>query len=594
MPATHHFKMLARSEPPGTTTAGPSGEQNGSSGPATNNHHVNGSGSARQDRMQVNVQRWKDLSGCLFAPDISSNNNHSNKEGQENKNNLAQRPPTLLSFESIKKEDAPSSNGKIKSNNGSPSKNISSISRKTIVVPSNGHKSTSSPSSKSITTIKHRHKKIKIKSGQVPVDDDQPDSDGFSSPDDPGCSGHKPRIDEPTPRALAIEPVPTQLPSPPVNHRSSDDTNVFDYKQSLVKETDSLFHRLRLARCSNECLYKNPPFQGKIPTFFKSKINSVVFTECKYCASLTMIHSYIVERVMDSNPDRTNIRPLIDLSQNLSSLAAGKKDSEHLEPSVKKMDTNNNFTGLTRNAPNDDQTSKSPSSLSHSMISMSTQTNGCSNNTVRPVLDVIVKREDGAPSQQPSADSRKVRTSNVRIQCKMDQYLSTQLKHLPSAISLSLKTPRLPLPSSRLVHLRYGRYYRVEYCPNGFAKSLHLYWDEIAHLDPAQLDELATEFLKESFHEDKPGVATYVISIVHNGASYMPDWLEWMANKEPSLAVKAGVLGQSDIETTTLSNYRDKVSCIWNFGIEIHFHLSRFMRTTSMVHSAMDHSTKSP
>ncbi|KAH7644464.1 round spermatid basic protein 1-like protein [Dermatophagoides farinae] len=122
-------------------------------------------------------------------------------------------------------------------------------------------------------------------------------------------------------------------------------------------------------------------------------------------------------------------------------------------------------------------------------------------------------------------------------------------------------TPRLPMPAAELQNLRYGKYFRVEQCPNGYAKVLHLYWDEIAHLDRQQKLELAAEYMKESFREVKPNVSAYVISIIHNAAYYMPDWLEWLSDTNPNLAVKAGKLGQSgsDIETTTMTKYRQQV-----------------------------------
>lgn len=157
---------------------------------------------------------------------------------------------------------------------------------------------------------------------------------------------------------------------------------------------------------------------------------------------------------------------------------------------------------------------------------------------------------------------RRKSVSNVRIQCKMDQYLSSRLQSLPPSISLSLLTPRLPLPAPDLLNLKYGKYYRVEHYPNGMAKVLHLYWDEIIHLTVEEKNEMALEFLKESFREEATNVAKYVISIVHNAASYMPDLLEYFADAEPHLTVKAGVLGHSgsDIETTTMQTYRDNVS----------------------------------
>jgi hypothetical protein len=176
-------------------------------------------------------------------------------------------------------------------------------------------------------------------------------------------------------------------------------------------------------------------------------------------------------------------------------------------------------------------------------------------------MNKLMKQSSKQLTSSMCAKCRRKSVSNVRIQCKMDQYLSSRIQSLPASISLSLLTPRLPLPASDLLNLKYGKYYRVEHYPNGMAKILHLYWDEIIHLSLEEKNELSQEFLKESFREETPNVAKYVISVVHNAASYLPDLLEWFASHEPNLTVKAGVLGHSgsDIETTTMQTYRDNV-----------------------------------
>lgn len=165
--------------------------------------------------------------------------------------------------------------------------------------------------------------------------------------------------------------------------------------------------------------------------------------------------------------------------------------------------------------------------------------------------------------------SNRKQYSNVRIQCKVEQYIAAQIRKMPPSLSLSLLTPRLPFPSPELSHLKYYKYYRIEQCPNGYAKVLHLYWDEIVHLNREQRLELAKEFLVESFREEKPNEAVYVMSIVHNAASYMPDWLDWMADNDPTLTVKAGVLGHSgsDIETTNMNRYKENVIVSHSFHL---------------------------
>lgn len=151
--------------------------------------------------------------------------------------------------------------------------------------------------------------------------------------------------------------------------------------------------------------------------------------------------------------------------------------------------------------------------------------------------------------------------SNVRIQCKIDQYLSNKLSQLPDDIRLSILMPRTILPSSDLNYCKYERFYKVEEHPNGGAKTLHLYYDEIAHFDQAEIEAIAREFVIEAFREESPGVARFVMSVIHNAASYLPDLMEYFADSNPQLSVKMGVMGHSgsDIETTTMSQYRENV-----------------------------------
>lgn len=113
------------------------------------------------------------------------------------------------------------------------------------------------------------------------------------------------------------------------------------------------------------------------------------------------------------------------------------------------------------------------------------------------------------PSTSPGKCSRcrKKQMCNVRIQCKMEQYLSSRLNHMKRELSLSMRIPRPPLPAHELSHLRFGKFYRVEEHANGGAKLLRLYWDEIAHLAPQERLELAQEFLREGFREEPVGAA---------------------------------------------------------------------------------------
>ncbi|KAJ8986278.1 hypothetical protein NQ317_009988 [Molorchus minor] len=108
--------------------------------------------------------------------------------------------------------------------------------------------------------------------------------------------------------------------------------------------------------------------------------------------------------------------------------------------------------------------------------------------------------------------------------------------------------------------LKFRKYYHIETHTNGGAKILRMYHDEIKHLTPNETKDLALEFFKLAFEEDKEGHATFVLAVVHGSATYLPDILTYMADNYPGLTVKNGLLSKSsDIETTTLSAYNENV-----------------------------------
>ncbi|KAL1417083.1 hypothetical protein MTO96_027139 [Rhipicephalus appendiculatus] len=92
-------------------------------------------------------------------------------------------------------------------------------------------------------------------------------------------------------------------------------------------------------------------------------------------------------------------------------------------------------------------------------------------------------------------------------------------------------------------HMRLGRFVRREVHPNGGGEVLHLYWDEICHLEPSDMMRLAKDFLKETFYEDPPGVARYVMGIVHGAAHGMPDFVDYFAEHHPNLGGQVRCVG---------------------------------------------------
>ena len=114
--------------------------------------------------------------------------------------------------------------------------------------------------------------------------------------------------------------------------------------------------------------------------------------------------------------------------------------------------------------------------------------------------------------------------------------------------------------NTNMSYLKYGRFYHIEVHPNGGASIVHMYQDELDTLKPEEMEELVNEFFELVFSEDENGFAFHVMGVVHDGARYLPDLLEHMAENYSNLTVKSGVLGRNnDIETCTMMQYYDQV-----------------------------------
>ncbi|XP_032679081.1 uncharacterized protein LOC116847802 [Odontomachus brunneus] len=178
---------------------------------------------------------------------------------------------------------------------------------------------------------------------------------------------------------------------------------------------------------------------------------------------------------------------------------------------------------------------------------------------------------------------RNIKRASIGVQCKRDRHVLSSLSGKPMSMSFSkstndnlrlnlqtknYKTLHSPVVKSELLEgLKYKKYIHIETYPNGGASVVHMYQDEIDSLSHEQTEELAQEYFKVVFGEDENGNAHHVMGIVHNAAAYLPDLLDYMANTYPTLTVKNGVLGRnSDIETTTMVQYKDQVCKSYNNG----------------------------
>ncbi|XP_014245007.1 round spermatid basic protein 1-like protein isoform X2 [Cimex lectularius] len=166
---------------------------------------------------------------------------------------------------------------------------------------------------------------------------------------------------------------------------------------------------------------------------------------------------------------------------------------------------------------------------------------------------------------------QRLKKASIGVQCRRDKSLG---KYITSDSLFKLMnhiSKEVTLFQPMLDSLKYGRLIRIETHPNGGASVVHLYQEELNSLSSSEIKELAKEFFKVVFGEDENGSAHNVMGIVHNAASYLPDLLDYMADNYPNLTVKNGILGRSsDIETTTMIQYRDQVYKNYAYGTVRH------------------------
>ncbi|XP_022647445.1 round spermatid basic protein 1-like isoform X2 [Varroa destructor] len=157
---------------------------------------------------------------------------------------------------------------------------------------------------------------------------------------------------------------------------------------------------------------------------------------------------------------------------------------------------------------------------------------------------------------------RTAKMRNCSVQCKRERTSTLVL----GVNDKGLQTPRFP-ETVEFEHYKFGRFFRRERHCNGGADILHLYLDEIKHLNEDDMHRLVKDYLRETFRESPQGTAKYVLSVIHNGAAYLPDLVQYFADNQPTMAVKCGILGRnSDIETTTMREFKDLVDRTYSCG----------------------------
>ena len=174
--------------------------------------------------------------------------------------------------------------------------------------------------------------------------------------------------------------------------------------------------------------------------------------------------------------------------------------------------------------------------------------------------------------QQNISDSHKVKTplkytprkvENLQNGEKADGIKAEYYKEFVSAQTDGKKW-NSNIPS--ISRCKYKDLMHVEQYSNGGALVCHAYQDEVEKLDKTEKKEFAREFMDFVYGEIEEGVANCCMGIVHGAIRDMPDLVEFMADNYPSMTVKAGSMGKSDIETMAMDKYREQVHKSYEAG----------------------------
>ncbi|XP_076447356.1 uncharacterized protein LOC143284530 [Babylonia areolata] len=111
----------------------------------------------------------------------------------------------------------------------------------------------------------------------------------------------------------------------------------------------------------------------------------------------------------------------------------------------------------------------------------------------------------------------------------------------------------------RLAHSRFRKYVHLERYVNGGALVAHAYQHELQELSAQEQEEFADEFLELVYGEKPYQVSHCVMGIVHGAAADMEDFIDHLSINHKGMTVKMGILGKSDIQTTTIEKYRDSM-----------------------------------
>lgn len=113
---------------------------------------------------------------------------------------------------------------------------------------------------------------------------------------------------------------------------------------------------------------------------------------------------------------------------------------------------------------------------------------------------------------------------------------------------------------------KYSQLIFIEESANGGATVVHSYQDEISTLSSEELKDFVKVYMDEVFYEQQEGVPSHVMGVIHGGARRLPDFIDYFAEQYPEMIVKRQIMGKSDVETTNMASFRDKVYATYMAG----------------------------
>ena len=115
--------------------------------------------------------------------------------------------------------------------------------------------------------------------------------------------------------------------------------------------------------------------------------------------------------------------------------------------------------------------------------------------------------------------------------------------------------------------LKFGKYIHSYTDPNGGAKVLHAYAEELTNIKADYLKKFAEEFLHTCYAEKTEGRSDYVMGIVHNAGLCLPELVQYLHTTQPNLIVKVESLGKkSDVAAMTMDEFYKGVKSTFSNG----------------------------